>query len=94
LAIFGRPLPPSPNSASASYWTPRGFKLEGSSVAVGTTAYLSIGAYWPVTSFASPFGKYPMEGFFCEWLYFDRYLTDSETNTVREYLRRKWFPKK
>lgn len=94
LSVYGRPLPPSPLSASASYWTPRGFRLENTSVVVGTTAYISIGAFWPVTSLSIPTGKYPMEGFFCEWLYFDRYLTDSETNTVREYLRRKWFPKK
>lgn len=32
----------------------------------------------------------PMEGFFCEMIFFDRILTDAEDNTVLNYLVDKW----
>jgi hypothetical protein len=33
---------------------------------------------------------YPMEGYFCEMLYYNRYLTTAETNALEQYIKMKW----
>jgi hypothetical protein len=52
---------------------------------------ISIGSYFysSLTKFAN---AYPLEGYFCEMLYFNRYLEDYEINTIGSYLLRKWDP--
>lgn len=35
--------------------------------------------------------RYPFKGLFCEFLYYDRFLTDDETNIIKTYLKRKWY---
>ena len=54
--------------------------------------YLCIGAYFPLKAFAGT-GKYPFEGYFCEFINYNRMLTDEETASIRNYLQKKWFPK-
>jgi len=33
---------------------------------------------------------YPYVGYFCEFLFFDRYLSDTEDHQINEYLKKKW----
>jgi hypothetical protein len=35
-------------------------------------------------------GAHPIEGFFCEMLYYNRYLTTAETNALEQYIKMKW----
>ena len=46
---------------------------------------LSIGDYYTFTS-----GNYGFVGYFCELLFFDRYLSDTEDNQITQYLKKKW----
>ena len=62
---------------------------------VGPNATLIIGSPWPSTPHSPSIrGKteklFPLEGFFCEFLYYNRYLSDSESNSVEAYLKEKW----
>jgi hypothetical protein len=36
------------------------------------------------------FSVYAFEGHFCEFLFWDRVLTDPESNSVEQYLKKKW----
>lgn len=69
--------------------TTRGIKNTGDVQDVGNNATLIIGSPWiggaPKTS-----KLYPIEGFFCEFLYFNRFLSDSEYHNVSRYLKKKW----
>ena len=89
----GTPKLPSPFNGNRSYYKMRNFRITGSASSPGPRPLLVIGAYWPYTI---PFnttegGYYPFEGHFCELLNYDRYLSDEETNSIREYLKMKWF---
>ena len=35
-------------------------------------------------------GAHPLEGYFCEMLYYNRYLTTAETNALEQYIKMKW----
>jgi hypothetical protein len=70
--------------------TSRGIKLTGPVYSPGPSASLVFGAYRP-SSYTVQSNFYPFQGNFCEFLYYDRFLTDDETNTVKEYLKMKWF---
>lgn len=39
-------------------------------------------------------GWFPYEGYFCELLFWDRLLTDSESNSIKDYLIQKWVQQK
>jgi hypothetical protein len=39
---------------------------------------------------ANNFNVYAFEGHFCEFLFWDRVLTDPEANSVESYLKKKW----
>lgn len=54
--------------------------------------HLCIGSYFPLKCNAGA-GKYPFVGYFCEFLNYNRMLTDEETASIRNYLQKKWFPK-
>jgi hypothetical protein len=68
----------------------RGIKLTGPVYSPGLTASMVIGAYRPV-SYTVQANYYPFVGFFCEFLYYDRFLTEDEANSVKQYLKLKWF---
>jgi hypothetical protein len=70
--------------------TDRPIKLTGQVYSPGPSASLVFGAYRP-SSYTVQSNFYPFQGYFCEFIYFDRYLTDDEANTVKEYLKMKWF---
>ena len=67
----------------------RGIRNTGNVQDVGSNSTLILGSPWS-------FGKnkaeklYPLEGFFCEFLYYNRYLNDSEYHTISRYLKKKW----
>jgi hypothetical protein len=70
-------------------YSSRGIRLDRDSLPVGTNATLIFGSPWWRT--ANKVNRlYPLEGYFCEFLYFNRFLTDSEANSVRQYLNKKW----
>jgi hypothetical protein len=46
---------------------------------------LSIGDYYTFTS-----GDFGFRGYFCEFIYYTRYLTDNEHDKVIQYLKKKW----
>jgi hypothetical protein len=50
---------------------------------------ISIGSYY-YGSWNKSTNQYPLEGYFCEMLYYNRFLDDSEVNTVSAYLLKKW----
>jgi hypothetical protein len=52
---------------------------------------LSIGSYY-YNTLNKTSNAYPLEGYFCEMLYFNRFLEDDEINTIGSYLIRKWDP--
>lgn len=56
------------------------------------TQSISIGCYSGSFHFSnSGSGLAPFRGFFCEFLYYNRFLSDYETNSIKAYLREKWF---
>jgi len=73
--------------------------LNTSDVITVNNPTMVIGSYWPgrdgvgitvsrtVDDFLSPF-----EGYFCEFLFFDRVLSDVESNVIENYLKDKWIP--
>jgi hypothetical protein len=95
--FLGPPRLPSPFSASSSFYE-NCFKYNSIiSTTTGASspvpnAWMTIGSYWHSNRNDSNFdNKYPFEGYFCEFLHYNRYLTDEETNSIREYLKLKWF---
>jgi hypothetical protein len=46
---------------------------------------LSIGDYYAFTP-----NNYGFRGYFCEMIYYTRYLTDNEHDKVIQYLKKKW----
>jgi len=50
-----------------------------------TSNRLAIGDYFTFTS-----GDFGFRGYFCEMLYYDRYLSDNEHEKVIQYLKNKW----
>jgi hypothetical protein len=61
-----------------------------------TNPIMCLGSYWPgrsglgITVSSEYLNLPPFEGYFCEFLYFDRVLTDKETKIVEAYLKEKW----
>ena len=58
---------------------------------------LCIGSYFPfhynlIVIGGEAAGRYPFEGYFFEFLNYNRLLTDEESSSVRNYLQKKWFP--
>jgi hypothetical protein len=91
---LGPPRSPSPHSASMSYYRNRNYRIDGQTVDPTQNAWLVLGAWWPRSYLIQTTGgNYPYEGFICEFLHYNRYLTDQETDAVRQYLKNKWFPK-
>jgi len=69
--------------------TTRGIKNTGTVYDVGNNATLIIGGPWTGTK--NKVSKlYPIEGFFCEFIYFNRFLSDAEYHSVSRYLKKKW----
>lgn len=52
---------------------------------------LTIGSYYDETLNKFTNG-YPLEGYFCEMMYYNRFLEDDEMNTIASHLLRKWDP--
>jgi hypothetical protein len=69
--------------------TTRGIKSTGLVHDVGNAATLIIGGPW-IGGQLKDQKLYPIEGFFCEFLYFNRYLSDGENHLVSRYLKKKW----
>lgn len=66
-----------------------GTKYTGTPVSPSTPSRIVIGGYFDSTY--SKFSRaYPMEGYFCEMLYYNRYLTNAEINGLEIYMKRKW----
>jgi hypothetical protein len=62
----------------------------GSPITPSSPIKLIIGSYID-TPLSNKFaGAYPMEGYFCEMLYYNRYLKTSEINALEQYLKMKW----
>lgn len=67
----------------------RGNKFSGRIETVGNQATICIGSSWNGGK-NSTSKAYPLEGFFCEFLHYNRNLTDTEYRSVRTYLEKKW----
>ncbi len=52
---------------------------------------LSIGSFF-YQSLNKTTDQHPLEGYFCEMLYYNRFLEDHEVNTIGTHLLRKWDP--
>jgi len=74
---------------SSKIYADRGIKNTGTVYDVGLNATLVIGSPWSSGKLKNN-SRYPLEGFFCEFLYYNRYLSDSEYDTVSRYLKKKW----
>jgi hypothetical protein len=90
------PRTPSPFSSVVDYYRNRGYLLSGNTISAASRpgtrgTHLTLGGFWPNTT-TFTFRTYPFEGYICEFLNYNRYLTEQETNSVREYLKIKWFP--
>lgn len=70
------------------YFTGDGSISTGSSVIPASPIKLVLGAYHDSTTFYNNANAF--EGFFCEMLYFNRYLRTAEINGLEQYLKMKW----
>lgn len=68
----------------------RGLKLTGPVYSLASPQKFILGTYKD-NSVSYGSRRYPFKGFFCEFLYYDRFLTDDETNIIKTYLKRKWY---
>lgn len=73
--------------------TNKGFKSRWNINSVNVNNYFVLGGFWPKSASFGKSQTAPFQGQFCEFLMFDRFLSDSETNSIRLYLQNKWFPK-
>jgi hypothetical protein len=67
--------------------------ISGSMTPVGVTisnAKITLGDYWPTSYSISSSTPIPPRAHFCEFLYYDRQLTDQEHYKVIQYLENKW----
>jgi hypothetical protein len=71
--------------------TNKGFKSRWNTNTINSNNYFVLGAFWPKSASFGKSQTAPFQGQFCEFLLFDRFLSDSETNSIRLYLKNKWF---
>jgi hypothetical protein len=90
LSALGSPRPPSPYTQSNYYLRSSDLSRISYRPTPLNSSVLVLGAFAPITNTITG-GAYPFEGFICELLHYDRYLNDQETNSIREYLDKKWF---
>lgn len=67
--------------------------ISGSMLPIGVTisnAKIALGDYWPGSYSITPTTPIPPRAHFCEFLYYDRQLTDQEHYKVTQYLENKW----
>jgi hypothetical protein len=60
----------------------------GAAVLPTSPVKIVIGSYWDTGTRFS--GAHPMEGYFCELMIFNRYLTTAEINLIEQYVKMKW----
>jgi len=66
-----------------------GTKYDGTPPSPATPPRIIIGGYVDYSHLK--FSRaYPLEGYFCEMLYYNRYLTNAEINALEIYVRKKW----
>jgi hypothetical protein len=66
------------------------FTQSTSGVNPGSSASITIGDRQSTVYTLSSSSTYPYIGYFCEFLFFDRYLSDTEDHQINEYLKKKW----
>lgn len=85
------------NLAKFNFYQQRGFDIKSGyysyTVNPGLSATFSnpkivIGSVWETGTRVG--NAHPLEGYFCEMMYFNRYLKTSEVNGLEQYLKMKW----
>lgn len=86
------------NTAKFNFYQQRGFDTKseyytgvvnpGTVSVTLTNPKIVIGSYWD--SGGRGGNAHPLEGFFCEMMYFNRYLNTAETNALEQYIKMKW----